>query len=191
MTKNRMEAFSDGVLAIIITIMVLKLTAPNESTFSALKNLVPTFVCYSLSYAYIGTYWVNHHELISKLKYVNGKILWKNMFFLFCLSIIPFATEFMGKSPFKEVPTFVYGVVLFFSALSYVSLQNEVVKVKGKNSEIAKRIGRDFKGKGSIISYIMAVILSMKFPILSSIIYFIVPIFWIIPDIRLKGIEED
>lgn len=185
-----MEAFSDGVIAIVITIMVLKLDIPAQPTVKALLDKAPIAIYYAMSYAYIGTYWLNHHQLISKITTVGGKLLWKNLFWLFCLSFIPFTTEFMGRYPFNPLATFVYGIVLLLSAVSYFAIQNEIVHWQGPESAIAKQIGRDIKGKVTLGMYVLAVCLAFFFPKISAVLYFISPLFWIIPDMRLKNIDE-
>ncbi|MDO4679685.1 MAG: TMEM175 family protein [Aerococcus sp.] len=191
MSKNRMEAFSDGVLGIIITIMVLQLEVPDEPTVRALLAIWPTVLCYAISFVYLGTYWINHHQLVSKITYVSGKLLWKNLFCLFCLSFIPFATEFMGKFPFNPLATFVYGVVLLLSALSYLGIQYEIVRFGGPDSEIAQSIGHDHKGKITLAMYFVAVCVAYFWPHLSGLLYAVAPLFWIIPDMRLWSIDEE
>lgn len=190
MSKNRMEAFSDGVLGIIITIMVLKLDVPNEPTLAALLGVLPIAIYYAISFAYIGTYWINHHQLVSKITYVSGKLLWKNLFWLFSLSFIPFATEFMGHFPFNPLATFVYGIVLLLSAIGYLGIQNEIIRFGGPESEIAKRIGRDHKGKLTLGMYVIAVLVAFVWPHISGLLYILAPLCWIIPDIRLRDINE-
>lgn len=191
MSRNRMEAFSDGVLAIIITIMVLKLKTPESMELSALKEIFPTFLAYILSYIYVGIYWTNHHHLVSVIDSVSGTLLWKNLHWIFWMSLIPTATEWMGLYPFEKFPTLFYGITLFMCAISYHILQSEVIKISGKNSKIAKSIGKDIKGKTSIFAYAVAIVFSMCFPLISYLIYLVIALMWIVPDSRLEKVIEE
>lgn len=191
MSRGRMEAFSDGVLAIVITIMVLKLQAPKSVSLSGLNSLYPAFITYVLSYLYVGIYWTNHHHLLSILDTVSGRILWKNLLWLFFITLIPLATERAGLNLFETLPTIFYGIVLLACSISYIILQNEVVKINGKNSLISKNIGNDIKGKISIIAYVLAVILSFKFTYISYFIYTLVAIIWIVPDKRIENTIDE
>jgi uncharacterized membrane protein len=157
MTKNRLEAFSDGVIAIIITIMVLELQVPQGTELSTLQPLLPVFLSYILSFLYLGIYWNNHHHLLHTVHNVKGGILWANLHLLFWLSLVPFVTGWMGENHFAEIPTAVYGFVLLMSAIAYFILQTIIVKTQGKNSLLAKAIGRDLKGKASPILYLIAI----------------------------------
>ena len=147
MSKGRMEAFSDGVLAIVITIMVLKLNAPESLTLDAVKEVFPTFLAYILSFIYVGIYWANHHHLINMTDSVSGRLLWKNLHWIFWMSLIPMATEWMGLNPYESLPALFYGMILFMCAVSYNIVQSEVIKINGDNSEISQNIGNDLKGK--------------------------------------------
>ena len=150
MSRGRMEAFSDGVLAIVITIMVLKLNAPKDLTLDAVKEVFPTFLAYILSFIYVGIYWANHHHLINMTDSVSGRLLWKNLHWIFWMSLIPMATEWMGLNPYKSLPALFYGIILFMCAVSYNIVQAEVIKINGKDSQIFRNIGNDLKGKLSI-----------------------------------------
>lgn len=186
MSRNRMEAFSDGVLAIIITIMVLKLKVPSEPTWIAIREIIPTLVAYLLSYAYVAIYWMNHHHLLSAVHQVNARILWKNMFWLFWMSLIPFTTEWIDQHLDKGPATFFYGLVLLLCAVAYICLQNEIVRSHGENSTLASMIGRDYKGKFSILAYVIATVIAIWFPIPAYVIFALVAILWFIPDRRLE-----
>ena len=186
MKTNRMEAFSDGVLAIIITIMVLELKPPETVDREAIKILIPTLVSYILSFIYVGIYWNNHHHLLYKLKRLNGKVLWSNLHWLFWMSLIPFSTAWVGMSPLETVPAIVYGVILFFCAVSYLFLQKKVVQCEGSNSDLAKEIGFDWKGKTSLVMYATGVAFAFWLPIISYVMYFVVAIGWFIPDPRIE-----
>lgn len=190
MTKNRMEAFSDGVLAIVITIMVLKLEVPNRIELQALTDTLPTLIAYVLSFVYVGIYWVNHHHLISAVQSVNGKLLWINLHWIFWMSLIPFGTEWIGYHPDAFAPVFVYGMILLFCALSYYWLQTAVIHINGKDSSIAKSIGKDWKGKGSLIAYALAPLFAFWIPWISYLIYVGTALLWIIPDFRLERISK-
>lgn len=186
MNKNRLEAFSDGVLAIIITIMVLEFTIPNGHTFNDLKPLLPKVLGYLLSFIYIAIYWNNHHHLMHTIAKVNGKILWANMHLLFWLSLIPFTTAWLGESEFANFPIFLYGIILLGSAIAYFILQHQIIKNEGKESLIFNSIGKDFKGKISTLLYVLAILFSLYVPIISGIIYIVVALIWLVPDKRIE-----
>lgn len=186
MSKGRMEAFSDGVLAIVITIMVLKLNAPEGLTLDAVKEVFPTFLAYILSFVYVGIYWVNHHHLINMTDSVSGRLLWKNLHWIFWMSLIPMATEWMGLNPYESLPAFFYGMILFMCAVSYNIVQSEVIKINGDNSEISKNIGNDLKGKISIIAYAVAVVFAFYYLIISYLIYTAIALIWVVPDSRME-----
>lgn len=181
-----MEAFSDGVLAIVITIMVLKLNAPKDLTLDAVKEVFPTFLAYILSFIYVGIYWANHHHLINMTDSVSGRLLWKNLHWIFWMSLIPMATEWMGLNPYKSLPALFYGIILFMCAVSYNIVQAEVIKINGKDSQIFRNIGNDLKGKLSIIAYAAAIIFAFYFPVISYLIYIAIALTWIVPDSRLE-----
>ncbi|WP_103667791.1 TMEM175 family protein [Pseudanabaena sp. BC1403] len=186
MNKGRLEAFSDGVIAIIITIMVLELKVPHEVDLAALRPLIPVFLSYVLSFIYLGIYWNNHHHMLQAVRQVNGNILWANMHLLFWLSLIPFVTAWTGESLFATVPVAVYGVVLLMSGLAYYILSRVLVSYHGKESTLAIAIGRDFKGKISIVIYAVAVLLSLVNSWLAFLLYVSVAIMWLIPDRRIE-----
>jgi uncharacterized membrane protein len=160
MTKNRLEAFSDGVLAIIITIMVLELKAPEEGTFEALKPLFPKFLSYFISFIYVGIYWNNHHHLFQIVKKVNGKVLWANLFLLFCLSLIPFTSAWMGENHFESNTVAVYGVNLIICAISFMFVQIAALQIEGKNSDLAKVLKNKNKEMFSTVLYLIGIVLS-------------------------------
>ena len=186
MSKGRMEAFSDGVLAIVITIMVLKLNAPESLTLDAVKEVFPTFLAYILSFIYVGIYWANHHHLINMTDSVSGRLLWKNLHWIFWMSLIPMATEWMGLNPYESLPALFYGMILFMCAVSYNIVQSEVIKINGDNSEISQNIGNDLKGKISIFAYAVGIIFAFYFPIISYLIYIVIALIWVVPDSRLE-----
>lgn len=186
MSKGRMEAFSDGVLAIVITIMVLKLNAPESLTLDAVKEVFPTFLAYILSFIYVGIYWANHHHLINMTDSVSGRLLWKNLHWIFWMSLIPMATEWMGLNPYESLPALFYGMILFMCAVSYNIVQSEVIKINGDNSEISQNIGNDLKGKISIFAYAVAIIFAFYFPVMAYLIYIVIALIWVVPDNRLE-----
>ncbi|MDP5000266.1 MAG: TMEM175 family protein [Flavobacterium sp.] len=191
MNKNRLEAFSDGVLAIIITIMVLEFKVPNDTTFEALIKLSHKFLSYILSFIYVGIYWNNHHHLIHSLKKVNGKILWANLHLLFWLSLIPFATAWIGEHHFASFPMMLYGIVLLMNAIAYFILQKLILIDHGKNSPLSIAIGKDYKGKASLILYILAVLSTKYYVEISGAIYILVALIWLIPDKRIERIFNE
>ena len=186
MRTNRLEAFSDGVLAIIITIMVLELKVPHESDLNALRPLLPVFLTYVLSFVYLGIYWNNHHHLFTAARGVNSGIMWANLHLLFWLSLLPFVTGWMGENHFASVPTACYGGVLFMAAIAYIILQSLIVKLHGRDSKLASTLGRDAKGKLSALLYAIAVGLSFIRPWIAGCIYIFVALTWFIPDRRLE-----
>ena len=186
MSKGRMEAFSDGVLAIVITIMVLKLNAPESLTLDAVKEVFPTFLAYVLSFIYVGIYWANHHHLVNMIDSVSGRLLWKNLHWIFWMSLIPTATEWMGLNPYKSLPAVFYGSILFMCAVSYNIVQAEIIKINGAESLISQNIGNDFKGKSSIFAYAVAAAFAIYFPVVSYLIYIVIALIWIVPDSRLE-----
>jgi uncharacterized membrane protein len=185
MTKSRLEAFSDGVIAIIITIMVLELRAPDEGTLSALFPLLPKFLSYVLSFVYLGIYWNNHHHLLQAAKSVNGAILWANMHLLFWLSLVPFATMWMGEH-FETIPVAVYGAVLWIAGLAYYILSRTLIAHHGEDSVIAIAIGRDEKGLRSLFIYTAAIVFAFLSPWISAALYVVVAVMWLIPDRRIE-----
>ncbi|WP_303317178.1 TMEM175 family protein [Flavivirga abyssicola] len=186
MKTNRLEAFSDGVLAIVITIMVLELKTPHEANFEALLKVMPIFLSYLLSFIYIGIYWNNHHHLFQITERVNGKILWSNLHLLFWLSLIPFTTSWIGESHFEPAPIAFYGIVLLMSALAYNILQIQILKHHDENFVLRKALGKDIKGKISIALYVIGVGLTFFNGILAILCYIIVAIIWFIPEKRIE-----
>ncbi len=186
MHKNRLEAFSDGVLAIILTIMVLELKVPHSGELSALLPLVPVLLSYVLSFAYIGIYWNNHHHMLHTIHKVNGVMLLANLHLLFWLSLVPFTTGWMGENHFATAPTALYGVVLLMSALSYTVLQTTIVRAHPEESVLARAIGKDRKGKASLALYLLAIALSAYYPWGSQILYALVALLWLVPDQRIE-----
>jgi len=186
MSKGRLEAFSDGVIAIIITIMVLELRAPHETTLEALVPLIPIFGSYVLSFLYVGIYWNNHHHLFQAVRRVNGTILWANLHLLFWLSLFPFVTIWVGEHPFTTWPLVLYGIVLLCAAIAYYILTRVLIAQHGRDSALAIALGRDVKGMISPLFYIIAIPLAFVYPWLSYALYTIVAIMWLIPDRRLE-----
>ena len=186
MHKNRLEAFSDGVIAIIITIMVLELKVPHGTDFSVLRPLVPVFLTYVLSFIYVAIYWNNHHHLLHAVQRVNAGILWANLHLLFWLSLIPFVTGWMGENHFKELPTALYGFVLLMAAIAYWLLERAIVAEQGRASVLASALGQDWKTKSSMILYAAAVALAFVNQWLADAIYVTVAVMWFIPDPRIE-----
>ena len=186
MNKGRLEAFSDGVLAIVITIMVLEIRVPHGHELADLKPVIPVFLSYVLSFIYVGIYWNNHHHMMHTVRQVNGGILWANLHLLFWLSLIPFVTGWMGENQFSPMPLALYGVVLLMAAIAYFMLQNLIIRSHGRNSLLAKAIGKDIKGKISPILYVIAVASSWLSQWISGSIYILVALIWLIPDKRIE-----
>jgi uncharacterized membrane protein len=186
MGKGRLEAFSDGVLAIIITIMVLEMKVPHGDGLAALQPIIPVFLSYILSFIYIGIYWNNHHHLFQAVRHVNGRILWANLHLLFWLSLFPFATGWMGENHFTSTPVALYGVVLLCAAIAFTLLTRSLITRHGQDSALATAIGRDFKGKISLGSYAVAIPLSFVHPWLACGLYVLVAVLWFIPDRRIE-----
>jgi len=193
MGKTRLEAFSDGVIAIIITIMVLELKVPHSPDFHALLPLWPVFMSYVLSFVYVGIYWNNHHHLIHAVEEVGGSVLWANLHLLFWLSLIPFVTAWTGENHFETGPTVAYGLVLFMCAMAYSLLVQRLVKHHDRNAKLAEAIGKDRKGKISIVLYLVGVAVSWFAAWLGFLIYVGVAVMWLIPDQRIERrvVEED
>ncbi len=185
-TKNRLEAFSDGVLAIIITIMVLELKVPHGDTLEALKPLLPVGASYVLSFVYIAIYWNNHHHMLHVVKHINGAVLWANMHLLFWLSVVPFATSWMGENHFTQWPVVVYGLILLMCGLAYTILSIKLERAEGPDSALRAAIGTDGKGKLSLVLYSAAIALAFVDPRISMGIYALVAAMWFIPDRRLE-----
>jgi uncharacterized membrane protein len=188
MSKGRLEAFSDGVIAVIITIMVLELQAPHGSSLADLKPKIPAFLSYVLSFIFVGIYWNNHHHMLHAINRVNGRVLWANLHLLFWLSLIPFATDWMGLNQWATVPVAVYGCLLFMAATAYTILAYELIALEGKESTLARALGRDYKGKTSLLLYAVAVLLAFLDPRISTAIYVLVAFIWLIPDRRIEKV---
>ncbi|MGC3956918.1 MAG: TMEM175 family protein [Verrucomicrobiota bacterium] len=186
MQKNRFEAFSDGVIAIIITIMVLELKVPHGTDLATLKPLLPVFLSYVLSFIYVGIYWNNHHHLLHAAHKVSGGILWANLHLLFWLSLFPFATGWMGENHFTATPTAAYGAVLLMAAIAYYILQCAIIAQEGRSSLLAQAVGRDWKGRLSPVLYLAGIGLSFVRPWLASVLYVLVAVMWFIPDQRIE-----
>ena len=186
MSKNRMEAFSDGVLAIIITIMVLELAIPHEADLAALRPLIPIFLSYVLSFVFLGIYWNNHHHLMQVVQHVDGRVLWANLHLLFWLSLIPFVTGWMGENNFATFPVALYGTVLLFAAIAYFILTRALLSIHERGSVLATALGRDIKGKVSVVIYVVAIPLAFMSPWLSCALFVLVAVMWLIPDQRIE-----
>jgi uncharacterized membrane protein len=188
MGKSRLEAFSDGVIAIIITIMVLELKAPYEATLEAIRPLIPVLLSYALSFLYVGIYWNNHHHLLHAAHRVSGGMLWANLHLLFWLSLIPFTTAWMDESHYAAVPTALYGAVLLMAAIAYWILQHLIILSQGSDSVLKKAVGRDWKGKLSPVTYLVAILLAPWWSWLSQALYVGAALVWLIPDRRIEHV---
>jgi len=186
MTSNRMEAFSDGVIAIIITIMVLELRPPHEANLSALRPLLPVFFSYAISFIFIGIYWSNHHHLLQAVEHVDGRVLWANLHLLFWLSLTPFVTAWIGQTRFATWPVALYGIVLLFSGIAYYILTVALLSIHSRDSILAVALGRDFKGKISMVIYLVAIPLTFVRPWIAYAIYVLVEVIWLVPDRRIE-----
>lgn len=190
MSANRLEAFSDGVIAIIITIMVLDLKVPHGDSFDDLLPLIPILLSYVLSFVYVGIYWNNHHHMMHTCKTVTGSILWSNLHLLFWLSLVPFTTGWAGENHFSSIPALLYGIVLFMAAIAYFILQKTIIASQGPNSILKKAIGNDWKGKLSPLIYLVAFSVSFWSPRTSLSLYILVALLWVIPDRRIERIID-
>jgi uncharacterized membrane protein len=188
MSKGRLEAFSDGVIAILITIMVLELAPPHGADLSALRPLIPTFLSYVLSFVYLGIYWNNHHHLFQVVKQVDGRVLWANLHLLFWLSLVPFVTAWMGENNFSTWPIALYGLVLLLAAVAYFILTRALLALHGGDSVLATALGEDFKGKVSVLIYVAAILLAFVSSWLAGALYVLVAIIWLVPDRRIEKI---
>jgi uncharacterized membrane protein len=186
MPTSRMEAFSDGVIAILITVMVLELRVPQGTTWGALDDSVPKLLTYVLSFVYLGIYWNNHHHMLMLTERVGGLVLWANLHLLFWLSLVPFATGWVGENHFAKVPASAYGIVLLGAALAYYALQTTIVRKQGDDSALATAIGRDLKGKASPVLYVAGIALAFANRWLAIAMYVVVALMWLIPDPRLE-----
>ena len=192
MEKDRLLAFTDGVVAIIITIMVLELRPPHEATWAALIALAPTFLSYLLSFVYIAIYWNNHHHMLYLVKSVNGGVLWANMALLFCLSLVPFTTAWLGDTEGAAIPTAIYGVSLILPAFAYLLLQTVLIRADGKESALAKAVAsdNDWKGRFSPVFYAAGIAASFFYPPLAWALYVLVALIWLVPDKRVERVIE-
>ena len=188
MSKNRMESFSDGVIAIIITIMVLELKVPRGENFQALAPLIPVFLSYVLSFVYVGIYWNNHHHMLHTCNKVTGSMLWANLHLLFWLSLFPFATGWMGENHFAAATSAFYGVVLLMAAVAYWILQQLIIASQGRDSLLKKAVASDWKGKLSPVLYVVAILTAFWSHWVSQAIYVLVALFWLIPDRRIERV---
>lgn len=190
MGTQRLEAFSDAVIAIIITIMVLELRPPHDTDLQALRPLLPVFLTYLLSFIYLGIYWSNHHHLLHVTERVDGGILWANLHLLFWLSLVPFVTAWIDENHFASVPMALYGVVLFMAGVAYLILQRAIIRRQGPDSILERAMGRDLKGKLSPVFYVIAIIVSFIRPWIAGLIYVSVALIWLIPDRRIERTLE-
>jgi uncharacterized membrane protein len=186
MTKDRLLAFSDGVIAVIITIMVLELRVPDQPTLESLHKSLPIFLAYVLSYVNIGIYWNNHHHMLYAAERINGRVMWANLHLLFWLSLIPFTTAWAGRNPHEALPAAIYGGVLILAACGYTILQTALVASNGNDSLLARALGSDFKGRISIVLYALGIALAFFNTVLSDVCYVAVAIIWLIPDTRIE-----
>lgn len=186
MSTTRLEAFSDGVVAILITIMVLELRPPHDATFGALRAILPTFLSYVLSFVFLAIYWNNHHHMLHLTTHVTGGILWANLHLLFWLSLVPFVTAWIGENHAAAAPTALYGIVLVFAAIAYTILQRAIVVSQGASSPLAAAVGNDRKGKLSIGLYVSAIPLAFVRPAISDVLYATVALIWLVPDRRIE-----
>ena len=186
MPKGRLEAFSDGVIAIIITVMVLEMRVPRGGTLQSLLPVLPAFLCYVLSFVYVGIYWNNHHHMLHTCTTVTGAMLWANLHLLFWLSLFPFATGWMGENDFAAVPTALYGFVLLMAAISYLVLQRAFIRAQGPDSLLQRAIGHDWKGKVSLWLYVAAIIVALLSPPAADALFVAVALLWLIPDRRIE-----
>ena len=191
MGKNRLEAFSDGVLAIIITIMVLELRVPHDASLAALQPLWGVFLSYVLSFLYLGIYWSNHHHMLHTTHKVTGGILWANLHLLFWLSLVPFVTGWMGENHFAPAPTAAYGVILLMAAMAYWILQRLIIRSQGANSLLRRAVGHDWKGKLSPALYVVGILAALVAPYFASLIYWFVALWWLVPDKRIERAMRD
>ena len=188
MGKGRLEAFSDGVIAVIITIMVLELKAPHGASLAALGPLAPTFLAYCLSFVYVGIYWNNHHHLLHATQRIDGSVLWANLHLLFWLSLLPFTTWWVGEYPTAAIPTAIYGVVFLMAGVAWLLLQRALLRRNGPDSPLARAVGRDLKGKLSAALYASAILVAFVRPWIADAIYVLVAVIWFVPDRRIERV---
>jgi uncharacterized membrane protein len=187
MTKGRLEAFSDGVVAILITIMVLELKVPHGAEWEAVRPLLPTFLAYVLSYIYLGIYWSNHHHMLQMTDRINGGILWANRHLLFWLSLVPFVTSWIGEYHDRSLPTAVYGCVLLLAAIAYTILQQAIIAEQGPGSRLRAAVGNDRKGKVSALIYVVAIPLAFVSPVVADMLFVVTALIWLVPDRRIEA----
>jgi uncharacterized membrane protein len=190
MTKGRLEAFTDGVVAIIITIMVLELKVPQGSDLAALQASVPVFLAYVLSFVNVGIFWNNHHHMLHATEHIDGRVLWANLFLLFWMSLVPFVIRWMDEAGISALPTAAYGVVLAMATIGYTLLQATIVACNGRSSSLATAIGSDFKGKISLFTYVVATPLAFVSPWISVVLYVAIAFMWFVPDRRIETAVE-
>jgi uncharacterized membrane protein len=188
MSNSRLEAFSDGVIAIIITIMVLELKVPHGATMDALVPLIPNFLSYVLSFIYVGIYWNNHHHMLHTCEKVTGRILWANLHLLFWLSLFPVTTAWIGENPFTEASSVLYGLVLLMAAIAYWILQEMIIAAQGPDSLLKKAVGADWKGKVSPVVYLIGIVAAFRSPRLAQGLYVLVALLWFVPDRRIESV---
>ncbi len=188
MGKGRLEAFSDGVIAIIITIMVLEMKVPHGGSFADLQPLLPVFLSYVLSFVYVGIYWNNHHHMLHASTKVSGPVLWANLHLLFWLSLFPFATGWMGENHFSATPTALYGGVLLMAAIAYWLLQQAIIAAEGSSSTLRRAVGSDWKGKLSPVLYLSGILLTFQAAWLAQVLYVLVALIWLVPDRRIEHV---
>jgi len=186
MESGRLEAFSDGVIAILITILVLEFRVPDGVDWSALGPVLPTFLTYVLSFIFVGIYWNNHHHMLQLTQRINGKILWANLHLLFWLSLVPFVTGWLGKSHSAAAPTALYGMVLFMAGIAYTILQGAIIAEQGEGSPLAAAVGHDRKGKISLLFYVAAIVVAFVRPVIADVLYVAVALMWLVPDRRIE-----
>ena len=190
MSKGRLEAFSDGVIAILITIMVLELRAPDQPSLAALRPLIPQFLAYFLSFLFLAIYWNNHHHLFQVVRRVDGRVLWANVHLLFWLSLVPFVTAWTGENGFVSTPVALYGVVLISAAMAYFLLVRSLLRLHPADSPLALAVGKDFKGKLSIVIYALAVLFSLASAVAAWALYVLVALIWLVPDRRIEKVID-
>jgi uncharacterized membrane protein len=191
MSKGRLEAFSDGVFAILLTILVLELKIPHGANLAALQPLLATLLSYMLSFAFLGIYWNNHHHMLHMASRINGKILWANLHLLFWLSLIPFTTGWLGENHFAALPTALYGIVLLLAGIAYLILQTSIIAVQGDDSKLKEAIGRDVKGKLSAVLYLLGIGVSLRKPLWACGLYVLVALTWLVPDPRIEAAMDE
>ena len=186
MSKGRLEAFSDGVIAILITIMVLELRPPHEATLEALRPLAPKFAAYALSFVFLGIYWNNHHHMLQATRRIGGAVLWANLHLLFWLSLVPFVTAWMGENHHASLPTAAYGVVMMLSGIAYYLLERTIMAIEGDSSMLAEAVGQEAKGITSVVLYGVAILFAFAYERIADVIYVIVALMWLVPDRRIE-----